>query len=313
MRAVIASLMLSAMLFTMAPVAHAAEIGAVLPGRALAFWRAMTSGMTAAAKDLQVDLVVRSPVDSAALDEQKNIQLQMIDFMVRRRVAALVLCPEPLDGVAGPVPIAVPTVFVDRPSTDYTALAAVTSDNYAIGRKAALILAPMLRKGARVVMLRVAANLPSTSAREEGFLSVAREKGWTIVADPYVGHKLREAEVLTAKVLEERQGHLDAVFAPNESVAYGAVRTVAAMPAESRPRLVAVDWRPEFRAAMENGTLTAAVLQNPYRMGYRAVVAAVAVSQGQSPAAHEIIEATVLTRETMNDPAVLAVAAAYTD
>jgi ABC-type sugar transport system substrate-binding protein len=85
------------------------------------------------------------------------------------------------------------------------------------------------------------------------------------------------------------------------------------MPAESRPRLVAVDWRPEFRAAMENGTLTDAVLQNPYRMGYRAVVAAVAVSQGQSPAAHEIIEATVLTRETMNDPAVLAVAAAYTD
>lgn len=313
MRTQITSVLLAATLTILASGAHATEIGAVLPGRALAFWRALTSGMTAAAKDLDVELVVRSPVDSAALEDQKNIQLEMIDFMVRRRVDVLVLCPEPLEGVPVPVSVAVPTVLIDRVTPDYTAIAAVTSDNFAIGRKAALTLAPTLHKGARVVMLRVAAKLPSTSAREEGFLSVAREKGWVIVAAPYVGHKLREAEAITAKVLGDRHGQLDAVFAPNESVAYGAVRVVGAMPAANRPRLVAVDWRPEFRAAMENGILTAAVLQNPYRMGYRSVAAAFAVSQGQTPAAHEIVDAVVVTRDTMNEPTQREVAASYVD
>jgi ribose transport system substrate-binding protein len=305
---------LAAMLMVSGPVnAGAAEVGVILTGYVLGFWRAMTKGMTSAAQDLDVDLLIRSPADGSALDEQKNIQLKLIDFMVGQGVAGIVLAPEPLEGVTAPISPAVPLVLVDRGSTDYQARSTVATDNFAAGRAAALSLAPVLHKGAKVAVLRLAANIPSTTARENGFVSVAKEKGWTVAVDTFVGYKLREAEEATAKALKGYGGRLDAVFVPNESAAYGAVRVVSAMPAQSRPRLVAFDWRPEFSDALRNGSLYATVLQDPYGMGYRAVAAAVAASRGQKLPPHEFTEVTVATKANIDQPLVRRLTEHYED
>jgi ribose transport system substrate-binding protein len=122
-------------LFSLAmPAASAAEIGVILTGKVLGIWQGMTNGMKRAAKDLHVVLIVRSPADGTALDRQKNIQLKLIDYMVRRGVAGIVLAPEPLDGVATPISVSVPTVLVDRSSTDYNAVSTVSTDNFTAGR-----------------------------------------------------------------------------------------------------------------------------------------------------------------------------------
>lgn len=313
MRKGTAGAVLAAILLAWAPMAGAAEIGVVLTGSAHGFWTGMIKGMTRAARDLGVELVHRSPADGAALDEQKNIQLRLIDYMVGRGVAALVLAADPLEGVPVPVRVAVPTVLVDRTSTDFAAVSTICTDNFAAGRTAALSLAQVLPKGAKVAVLRLAPNVSSTTARENGFISVAHEKGWQVVLEPFVGQRFREAEEATAKALGGYAGPLDAVFAPNESISYGAVRVVGAMPAARRPRLVSFDWRPEFRDALAAGVLYATVLQDNDRMGYRAVAAAVAASRGSAPAAREFVDVTVVSRANLDDPAVRAMVANYED
>jgi ribose transport system substrate-binding protein len=294
-----------------APVACATKVGVVLAGSAQVFWQTMTRGIKRAADDLHVELVMRNPSDGASLGTERNVQLRMIDYMVQSGVAGIVLVPEPLEDVATPVSIPVPMVLIDRSSTDYNAIATVATDNFAAGRTAALSLAPVLRKGARIAVLRLAPNINSTTERENGFLGVAREMGWVVVVETYVGYRFRETEELVRRALNGYAGHLDAVFAPNETTAYGALKVVEAMPAGDRPRLVVFDWRPEFLDAIQRGVVYADVVQDPYRMGYLAVETLVSNLQGRPPRPKVFVNVVTVTQANMNDHAIRAVLAHY--
>ncbi|ASW03196.1 substrate-binding domain-containing protein [Paraburkholderia aromaticivorans] len=291
--------------------APATRIGVVLAGSGLNFWAAMSQGMHRAAEDFHVELVMRSPSDGMSLGAQPNIQLRMIDYLVKNGVAGIVLAPEPLQDVATPISVAVPTVLVDRASTDYKAISIVSTDNYAAGRTAAMSLVPVLHKGARIAVLRLAPTISSTTQREEGFLAVASEMGWRVVIAPYVGYQFRETEARVHKVLSGDVGRLDAIFAPNETTAYGALRVVEEMPAGTRPRLVVFDWRPEFLAALEHSVVYADIMQDPYRMGYQSVETLIAALQGHPPRATIFIDVVTVTRANMNEPAIRAAIANY--
>ena len=289
----------------------ASTIGVVLPGSLLFFYRAMTKGIEHAAKDLHVELLIRSPSDGTSLDTHSNIQLRIVDYMVKSGVAGILLVPEPLVDAATPVLVAVPTVLIDRSNADYNAISAVRTDNFTAGKTAARCLLPVLPKRAKIAILRLAPEINSTTERENGFLSVAREAGWDVVIDTYVGYRPRDAEELVAKALNGYVGHLDAVFAPAEPIAYGALRVIEARPASDRPRLVVFDWRPEFMDAIIRGVIFADVVQDPYQMGYLAVETLVTALQGRSPKSQIFVDVVVITRANLNDRDVRAVLANY--
>ncbi len=304
------------LLLSMAAPARAADtlIGVVLPGTVLTFWQTLIKGVERAAQDLHVDVVVRSPSDGP-LGAEPNIQLKIIDYLVHRGVAGIVLAPEQLFGVESPVSTAVPIVTVDRDSSDFVSLSTVETDNFAAGRLAASSLATVLPAQARVALLRHDAAITSTSQREAGFLSVAREQGWQVVVDRYVGYRYRyrEAQDQVAAALASYHGRLDAVFAPSEPVAYGALRVIAGIPAADRPRLVVFDWRPELADALNSGLLYATVVQDPFRMGYRALGSLVAALQGRALPPRQYIDVVTVTRQSLTDPEIRRVLASYAD
>jgi ribose transport system substrate-binding protein len=291
------------------PTAGATTIGVVLPGSSLVFYQTMIKGIERAANDQHVQLLMRNPSDGASLDTS-NLQLHIIDYLVQQGVAGVVLAPEPLQGNP-PVSISVPVVLVDRGSTDYKGISTVSTDNFGAGKKAALSLLPVLRKGAKVAVLRLAPNISSTTERENGFLSVAQEEGWDVVVNFYVGYRPRDAEELITKALNAYVGHLDAVFAPAEPIAYGALRVVEARAIGDRPHLVVFDWRPEFMDALKRGVVYADVLQDPYRMGYLAVEELVMALQGHPPPYKVFVDVVTVTPNNVNDPAISAVLANY--
>ena len=289
--------------------AVATTIGVVLPGYSLVFYQVMIKGIEGAANDHHVQLLIRSPSDGASLDTS-NLQLRMIDYLVRQGVAGIVLAPEPLQGEK-PVSIAVPIVLVDRDSADYKGVATVYTDNFDAGRRAALSLAPVLGKGSRVAVLRLAPNISSTTDRENGFMSVARKSGWDVVIDTYVGYRPRDAKEAIAKALNDYAGHLDAVFAPAEPVAYGAMQVIEARPDGDRPRLVVFDWRPEFMDALKHGKIYADLVQDPYRMGYEAIETLLAALQGHPPHTKIFVDVVTVTPANLNDPAIHALLQRY--
>jgi ribose transport system substrate-binding protein len=269
----------------------------------------MLKGIQQSAHDRHVDLLVRSPSDGESLNTS-NIQLRIIDYMVTQGVSGVLLAPEPL-GCDTRVSIPVPVVLVDRYNADYDGLSTVYTDNYGAGRKAALSLVPVLKKGAKVAMLRLAPNVSSTAARESGFLSVARREGWDVVIDTYVGYRPRDAEALIAEVINAYPGRLDAVFAPAEPIAYGALRVIENAAIGQRPRLVIFDWRPEFLEGLKRGTVYAAILQDPYRMGYLALASLVEALQGHPPPRTIFVDVVTVTPKNMNDQAIRSLLAKY--
>ncbi|CAD6553145.1 Ribose import binding protein RbsB [Paraburkholderia kirstenboschensis] len=291
------------------PTAYAITIGAVLPGSSLVFYQTMLKGIQQSAHDRHVDLLIRSPSDGESLNTS-NIQLRIIDYMVTQGVSGLLLAPEPLASDTR-VSIPVPVVLVDRYNADYDGLSTVHTDNYGAGRKAALSLVPVLKKGAKVAMLRLAPNVSSTSARESGFLSVARREGWDVVIDTYVGYRPRDAEALIAEAINAYPARLDAVFAPAEPIAYGALRVIENAAVDQRPRLVLFDWRPEFMEGLKRGIVHAAILQDPYRMGYLALASLVEALQGHPPPRNIFVDVVTVTPKNMNDQAIRSLLAKY--
>lgn len=291
--------------------AAAVEIGVVLAGTRMAFWQTMHDGIRRAASDHRVEVVIRSPVDGAALGSQPDIQLRMIEYLLNRKVAGIVLAPEPLQNAPSPIALPVPVVLVDRSSADYEALSTVATDNVGAGQAAARSLANVLAGGAKIAVLRLAPEIRSTTDREEGFISAARDAGWDVVVESYVGFDARDALEKTAEALRGYAGRLDAVFAPNETTGYGALRIVAGMPAGKRPRLVVFDWRREYSEALTSGILDAAVVQDPHRMGYLAVETLLKAVDGHAPPRQRAVAAMVVTRENLGDAAVQAVLSHY--
>ena len=289
--------------------AWSTTIGVVLPGSSLVFYQTMIRGIEHAASDQHVQLLMRNPSDGASL-ETPNLQLHIIDYLVQQGVAGIVLAPEPLQG-ASTASISVPIVLVDRASTDYKSLSTVSTDNFEAGRIAAQSLLPVLRKGAKVAVLRLAPNIRSTTERENGFLSVARKEQWDVVVDSYVGYRPRDAEGLIANALNSYTGRLDAVFAPAEPIAYGALRVVEAKAIGDRPRLVVFDWRPEFMTGLKRGVIYADVVQDPYRMGYLAVEALVGALHGHPVLSTVFVDVVTVTPNNIHDPAIRAVLATY--
>jgi ribose transport system substrate-binding protein len=289
----------------------AGEIGVILIDHPDNFFRSLERGIRRGAKDLGIPLLIRTPREWAIPNGHNNPQLNVADFMIERKVSAIILAPGPLEAVAAPLSLPVPLILVDRDGPLFSAQSTVSTDNFAAGRKAGLNLAKVLPRGANVGIFRLAADIPSTTQREEGFLSVAREKGWNVKVDIFVGLHPRKAEARIAEALRDAPSRLDAVFAPNESVATEAVQVVASLPPQSRPHLATFDWKLSFRQALESGVLDCTVLQDPEDMGYRSVVVAAKARDGQTVPDKVMIETILVTRENLDEPAIRSAISAY--
>jgi ribose transport system substrate-binding protein len=311
MRKILATALLLAAFFGSPTTVSAVEIGVVLTGNVLGIWQGITKGINQAAKDHHIDVIVRNPPDGSSLDTQKNIQLKLIDYMVHRGVGGIVLAAEPLEGVAVPISLSVPIVLVDRSSTDYIVASTVSIDNFAAGKAAALSLAPVLHKGAKIAVMRLWPTIKGTSAREEGFLSVAKEKGWDVVINTYVGYRFRESQEAMEKLLKGYGRPVDAIFTSGEPTSYSAMQIVAAMPANTRPRLVAFDWRSEFKPALEQGVFFSVMVPDAYQMGYVATETLLAAMQKRPSLPKLYVDVATVTSANVNDASIQKMLANY--
>jgi ribose transport system substrate-binding protein len=285
-------------------VARAADYGAVLAGAQSEFWKAMEQGITDAATEHHAQVVVRSPVDDDPQTTSQNLQLKMVQWMIDSGVKSIILAPIPVNGVKTPVQLPVPVVFVDRPSNDYRSLATVSTDNYAAGRAAARTLQQALPRGAKVGVLRLAPDVVSTTARERGFIDAAKEMGFEIAVDAYIGHGIHEPELAAVDAIKSYGHPLDAIFAPTDFTTLAAVRALDELAPKQRPKVVGFDYRPIFKQYLQTGVLYAVIAQDAYQMGYVAMQTLLKVEAGEPVPQQISIDALSLTAANIGDPTI---------
>jgi len=279
----------------------AKRIAFVPKGRAHVFWQSVHAGAIAAERENPGFTVIWN---GPASETDFEGEIQIVDAAINQHVDAICLAPIDKKVLVAVVERAaaqgIPVIIFDSPIDTDKFVAQVATDNYAGGQLGATRMAEILNGKGKIAEVAVQPGSASTMAREQGFEDELgkRASGIKLVDKQYgmadFGQSLKVAEnMLTAAP------DLNGMFASNESSTVGAAR---ALKDRSGVKLVGFDSSPQLIEALKSGTIDSLVVQDPFQMGYKSMVAAVAKLKGGSPERIQNITPTLVTKENMSDP-----------
>ncbi|MCE5310279.1 MAG: substrate-binding domain-containing protein [Acidobacteriales bacterium] len=282
---------------------------AVIPkGRALLYWQTVHAGAARAAKEAGVEIIWK------ATEHETDYagQVQIVEAMINRRVAAIVLAPLDKVVLAGPVERAmrrgVPVIVMDSPVDTEMYVSCVSTDNYGAGRLAAERMGAILKGQGKVAMVMCQPGSASTMAREDGFTEAISEKFPRVeIVDRRYGMADIAKSLAVAENMLTAHPALDAIFASNETGSVGAAQALKSRAGSGKAvKLVGFDSSPALIEGLKSGLIDSLFVQHPFKMGYEAVMSAVKKLRGESMAKINELAARMVTRDNLDDPEVQA-------
>ena len=280
---------------------------AVIPmGTTHEFWKSIHAGAATAARDLGVEIVWKGPLK----EDDRNEQMEVYETLAASGVDAMILTPIDDRAMLRPVAEArragVPTVVFNTALQGGEHIAFVSTDNYQGGVLAAREVGRLTAGRGRLILMRVIEGVEGTRQREEGFLATLRAEfpAIQVVSENQYAGPSTEKAYQTMENLLSRFGAVDAVFTPNESTTFGALRALQDHGLAGKIVHIGFDSSAKLIEALGTGDLQGLVLQDPVGMGSESVKTAVAHLRGE-PYEKTVSTAVVLaTRQNMNDPAI---------
>ncbi len=254
-------------------------IGLSLSDLSNPFFISIQEGAQEAADRLGATLIVNDASNDSAT------QAQQIQALLDKKVSFLLINPVDSDAIGSVIQAAntagIPVITVDRSASSGEVVSHIASDNVAGGVMAGDYLAELLGKTGNVVELEGIAGTSAAKDRGTGFNeALTAYSNITIVA-----HEVAEFDRATAKQvfaeLLTQYPDINGVFAHNDSMILGAMD--AAQEAE-RTEIVFVgfDAVDEAVDAVEKGTLSATVAQQPAEIGRLSVETAIKYLNGET-------------------------------
>ena len=280
---------------------------AVIPmGTTHEFWKSVHAGALTAARELGVDILWKGPFK----EDDRNEQVQVVETLSGAGVDALVLSPLDDRALVRPVTDAlragIPTIVFNSALQGEEHVAFISTDNFQGGVLAARAMGRLMEGRGRVILMRLKVGVEGTTKREEGFLLTLRAEfpAIAILSDNQYAGTSTEMAYQTMENLLSRFTGVDAVFTPNESTTFGALRALQDRGLAGKVIHVGFDASAKLIEALENGEIRGLVLQDPFAMGYLSLKTAVAHLRGE-PYEKTVATALVLaTPENMNEPQV---------
>ena len=262
------------------------RIAVVPKGTTHEFWKAVQAGAVKAQDESKgaVAITYRGPEK----EDDREQQISLMQNLISAKYDAIVLAPLDSKALAPAVKQAnqahIPVVIMDsslegEAGKDFVSF--VATDSEAGGKLAGEKMAELLPKGGKVLILRYLEGSASTSLREKGFAAaVAKANGLKLV-DPgrYAGATRATAQEAAENLLSTN-GDIAGVFCPNESSTFGMMLALKSRGMLGKVVFIGFDSSPELLDALKTGQIAALVLQNPEKMGYLAVKAAMDALSG---------------------------------
>lgn len=256
---------------------------AVIPkGTTHFFWKHIHAGAAKAAKELDVEIIWQGPLK----EDDRQMQIQVVQNFVSRAVDAIVLAPLDEQSLVPPVRAAmkrkIPVIIIDSGLSSDDYLSFVATDNYLGGKLCAQRMIEILEGKGKVIMLRYQEGSASTSAREQGFLDAIEEQApgiELISTNQYAGATMEKGFQASQNLLNRFQ-EIDGIFTPNESATLGMLRALEVSNKKEHIKFVGFDTSDVLLKALEEGTIDGLAVQDPFKMGYLGVKTAVEAING---------------------------------
>ena len=280
------------------------RIVALLFSRDFEFMRGLDHAMRLEAKKLGAEL------DILEGEFSTDLQARQIEEAVAGGVDAIIISPNDSEEIVPTIKKAngakVPVVAVDAPVGEGASVATfVGFDNAAGGKMAAEYLIG-LGTVSKALDLEGAARHGHADLRGEGFETAA--KGHFEVVTGAAEWLSEEAETIALEVLSA-DARVNAVFAETDAMVPGVLAALrqatrdAKVGEDGHTPIVGIDGTPLALDRIRNGEQDATVNQDPFAMGEMAVRAALAAIRGESLPEEQLLPPTLVTKETVDDPA----------
>ena len=224
------------------------------------FFVTMKDAAVAKAAELGVELMVLDAQDSA------ETQASQIEDFIVRGVDLLIINPVDSDAIGTSVVACnnegIPVITVTRASNAGQVVQHLDIDNREAGRLDAEQLIIDLGGKGKVAVLEGIAGSSSAIERNEGFVAALEGTEIEIVASLTANYAREEGASVTEDILQANP-ELDAIYAHNDEMALGAVRSVAAAGRSAEIKIYGIDATDDALVTVENGEMAATVQQQP--------------------------------------------------
>lgn len=245
------------------------------------FWLSVFAGAQAAAAEYNVELTTMGP----ETEEDYETQNQMVAEAVAEGAEALVFSAIDYENNAAAVDAAgqagVKIVSIDSGVDSDQVGTYIGTDNYAAGRMAAQAALEGVEGELVVGLVNYDESTANGQERERGVRDALTESGRARVAASVTTLvEAGRAQTDTADLLRNNP-EINAVFAFNEPTSVGAARAVAELGLSDEVFLVGFDSNVATIDGLQEGSVDALIVQNPYAMGYLGVESAYQLLSGQ--------------------------------
>jgi ribose transport system substrate-binding protein len=274
----------------------------------LFYWQTVLAGARKAGQDLGVNV----PELGAQSESDINGQISILENAVASNPAAVVIAPTQFTALGKPIDEAakkIKIIGIDTVADSKALTSFLTTDNVQAGRIAADILAERIQKTyadaeGDVALITSLPGVVSLDQRAKGFKEqlAAKYGALSIVAEKVADGQASTGRKIMTEIIAANP-ELRGVFASNLIMAQGAAQAVAESKTNKtgdKINLVGFDSDDQLVKFLQDGTIAALVLQDPFRMGYDGVKTALAASKGEQVPTIVNIGANLVTKANIN-------------
>lgn len=246
-------------------------------------WLSVKNGAEDKVKELgNIELIFRAPAGKT----DPNEQTRMAEDAINQKADAILLAPSDpaaLAPVAAKIKEAnIPLILIDSAlsTEDYDAF--FSTDNEAAGELAGETFAKLVNGRGKIGIVHAQPSSTTAIARGKGFERKIKEiaPDIKVVSVQYSdGDKARALNIATD--IMTANPDLVGFFTSNEGSTIGVARAIEELGKKDSVMLVGFDKSQDTIRALENGTLKATIVQNPYKMGFDGIQAAVDILDGK--------------------------------
>jgi len=265
------------------------------------FWLSVFAGAEAAATEYNLKLTITGP----ETEEDYEAQNRMVADAVAAGAEALVFSAIDYENNASAIDEAaragVKIVAIDSSVASEMVSTYIGTDNYAAGRMAAQAALERVEGELTVGIVNYDISSANGQEREHGAVDLLQESGRAEVAAVIntlaeAGQAKEDTEAMLAEHPE-----INVLLAFNEPTSVGAAEAVSALGLSESVFLVGFDSNVVTVDGLQEGSVDALVVQNPYAMGYLGVESAYKLLAGQGDSLEKTVDTStqVVDRENI--------------
>jgi len=265
----------------------------------ISFWLSLRSGVDVAAKEFGVNYEYWSPDVESDLDKQISLVYKAIE----EKPDIIILAASDYERLSEPakavVDAGIPLITLDSTvngNGKQIGSCFVATDNVAAGVKAGEAMQALLPEGKVLAVISPLIGTNSSKDRDRG---VRQGLDPDTIALPTADSAGSEdiAYQLASEILKNPD--IGGIVCLNEYATVGAARAISGAGLSGKIILVGFDSSPSLNTYLEEGCLTATVIQRPFNMGYVAMANAVSILNGKRIDPFYDTGSILVTKDTM--------------